>query len=119
MTLMELKLLTTRYGNNIRNKQDRKLKDENTKLNKANNNDNHEQAKVIRDKIKTLEEEILINEWKKHKMFSNLEDECPTKGFLNLENQIRDTKELIDSQLATQNMTLTNQLMKTTQPITL
>ena len=42
---------------------------------------------MIQEKIKVLEEEILIEEWKKCKKFSNLEDEHPTKRFLNLENQ--------------------------------
>ena len=51
-----------KYAKHLRIKRDKKLKDENNKLNKANNNDDQEEAKIIRDKIKILEEEILFKE---------------------------------------------------------
>ena len=73
MILIELKLLTTRYAKDLRTKRDKQLKDENNKLSKANINDDQDNAKIIRDKIKLLEEEILSEEWKKFKKFSNLE----------------------------------------------
>ena len=64
---MELKLVTTRYAKDLKNKCDKKLGEENSNLNKANNDDRHNDAIIIQEQIKVLEEEILIEEWKKCK----------------------------------------------------
>ena len=74
MILMELKLLTTRYAKDLKTNRDKKLRDENSKLNVANNEDRHNNTIIIQERIRTLEEEILIEEWKNIKKFSNLED---------------------------------------------
>ena len=42
---------------------------------------------IIQERIKVLEEEVLLEDWKKCKKFASLEDECPSKRFLNLENK--------------------------------
>ena len=96
MILMDLKLLTTKYAKETKNACDNSLRNENEKLNKANNEDNHDEAILIQKKIKILEEEILIEEWKKCKKFSNLEVECPSKRFLNLESQKQGIMKSVD-----------------------
>ena len=62
MILMELKILTTRYTKDLKNKCDKKLSTENFNLNKANNEDRHDDIVIIQEKMKTLEEDILIEE---------------------------------------------------------
>ena len=69
MILMELKLLTTKYAKEQKNKCDKRLGEENSNLNKANNEDRQNDVIIIQEKIKALKEEILIEEWKNIKSF--------------------------------------------------
>ena len=73
MILMELKLLTTKYAKEIKNKRDKSIKEENSKLNKANNEDKHDEVILIQERIKVLQEEILIEDWKISYVFSILQ----------------------------------------------
>ena len=65
MILMELKQLTTKYSKNLKSKRDKKIKEVNSQLNKANNEDRHNDVIIIQERIKVLEEEILLEDWKK------------------------------------------------------
>ena len=85
------------YAKDVRSKCKQVFKEGNAKLNKAEENNDNFNAKLIRDKLKLLEDEHLADEWLKCKMFNILEDERPSKTSLPLSHVNRDTMKSVNS----------------------
>ena len=87
MVLMELKQLTTRYAKDQRVKTTVERIIVDNDLKKAIINNDHETAEKVRSRIAELEGIHLKEELEKRQAFTVLEDERPSKAFLNMENR--------------------------------
>ena len=86
VVLMQLKDLTTRYVKKQKDIRKKTLEEINTKLSIAEDNDDSENAKILRFKIQTFDDEFVQQEWDKCTNFTLLEDERPSMAFLTIES---------------------------------
>ena len=84
---MKLKVFTLEYLKKKGKIKRETIKEINSKLCKAENEDDLLEANFLRGKIKKIEDEFVLKEWEKRKEFTLLQDEKPSKAFLNIESR--------------------------------
>ena len=87
VVFMKLKVFTLEYLNNKGKIKKETIKEINTKLSNDENTGDLLSANFYKEKIQQFEEEFIQKEWGKWKEFTLLEDEKPSKAFLNREEK--------------------------------
>merc|ERR1712055_885965 len=87
MILIELKDLTIQYTKKEAKTRKEAFKGLTKDLNEAESENDSTNVKIFRDKIKQLEEMFIEEECAKRKTYTILEDEHPSKTFLNIESR--------------------------------